>query len=74
MSQILQFPREQNALEPEDLAIAASAYDKAVVDIGNAPLSVREVVAKNIIRLIAEGERNPEVLYERALGSSGIPA
>ena len=74
MGQILPFTYEQNALDPENLALAASAYDKAVVDIGSTPDVVREVIAKNIIRLVAEGERDPNVLYKRALTSAGIPA
>ena len=74
MGQVLPFTREQIALGPENLALAASAYDKAVVDIASAPEVVREVIAKNIIRLIAEGERDPSVLYKRALASAGISA
>ena len=71
MGQVLPF--KQEPLDPETLALATSAYDKAVVDIGGAPEVVREVVAKNIIRLIAEGERDPNVLHKRALASAGIP-
>lgn len=74
MGQSLPFTREQIALDPENLALAASAYDKAVVEIGGAPEPVREVVAKRIIQLIAEGERDPNVLYKRAIASAGIPA
>lgn len=58
MAQILSFTREPIALDPDTLALAISAYDKAVVDISSTPDVVREVIAKHIIRLIAEGERD----------------
>ena len=74
MGQILPFTYEQNALDPENLALAARAYDKAVVDFAGAPEVVREVIAQQIIRLISQGERDPSVLYERAITSAGIPA
>ena len=74
MAQILPFTRGSIVLDPETLALATSAYDKAIVDIGSTPEVVREVIAKHIIRLIAEGERDPSVLYERALTSASIPA
>lgn len=74
MAQILPFIRGSIALDPETLALATSAYDKAVADIDSAPGVVREAIAKHIIRLIAEGERDPHVLYKRALASTGISA
>jgi hypothetical protein len=73
MAQILQFTRESVALDQDAVALAIAAYDKAVVELGNAPELVREVVAKQIIALLAQGERDPEVLYRGALVSAGIP-
>ena len=81
MGQVLPFSRkpialdpEAPVLDPETLALATSAYDKAVVEIASTPDVVREVLAQHIIRLIREGERDPNGLYERAFASTGIPA
>lgn len=75
MAQILPFTRRSSiVLDPETLALATSVYDKAIADIGSTPEVLREVIAKHIIRLVTEGERDPSVLYERAITSAGIPA
>jgi hypothetical protein len=50
-----------------------SAYDKAIADFHGAPVLVWEVIAKHIIDLIAHGERDADLLYQRALLAAGIP-
>ena len=74
MAQVLKFKREPIAFDSDTVALAITAYEKAVVELGSAPEMVRAVVAKHIIALMAHGERDPNVLCARALASAGIPA
>jgi hypothetical protein len=73
MAEILSFTREPLAFDPETIALAISAYDKAIAALGSSPEVVREVVAKFVIQYLAEGERDPVILCERALAAAGIP-
>ncbi len=63
------------AFDPEATDAMSAAYDKAVAllrDKGQ-PAVVNEVIAKRIIALARRGERNPDILCERALAGIGAP-
>ena len=51
----------------------ASAYDKACGQIQQIglPMIVNEIVAKRIIRLATDGERDPNKLCERVISALG---
>jgi hypothetical protein len=59
---------------PEELSIAVCAYDMTIAALGDPPLLVQEIVARQIIELMTEGEQDPDVLCERALTAAGIPS
>jgi hypothetical protein len=73
MAQILPFTREPIAFDPDTVLLAIKSYDRTLDALGKPPEVVREVSAKCVIELLAEGERNPDVLCERALATAGIP-
>jgi hypothetical protein len=52
-------------------SVMAAAFDCAMAKLGlkDGADSLNELVAKRIIALAAQGERDPDELYERALGS-----
>ena len=61
--------------DPETLTLLVEAYDRtmqALHDRGQ-PELVREVIAKRIIALAGEGERNPDRLSRAALAAVGLP-
>jgi hypothetical protein len=55
------------AFDPEIIAVLIAAYDKAVKA---QPTSARETIAKSIIELASEGERDPHQLCLGALALS----
>lgn len=57
------------AFPPEVTFIICDAYDKACRSLqdGGQPAVVREVIARRIIELARDGERDPDVLSRRAL-------
>jgi hypothetical protein len=60
--------------DAEAAAAMAEAYDKAcrsMHDWGQ-PVIIGEIIAKRIIQLAADGERDPDELCERALKSLGF--
>jgi hypothetical protein len=61
------------SFDSEATRAMASAYDKACGQIQQTglPVIVNEIVAKRIIRLAAEGERDPNKLCERAISALG---
>jgi hypothetical protein len=70
-------PRERDMaaeFDPEMSAVMAEAYDRvcqSMRDWGQ-PLIIAEIIAKRIIKLAADGERNPDKLCDRALKSLGF--
>ena len=69
MADILQFRPRLDAFAPELTSAMGDAYDKAIASLfDNDPeLTVRELVAKRIIRSARRGERDPEHLCSSAL-------
>ena len=60
--------------DTETTAAMAEAYDKAcrsMHDWGQ-PVIIGETIAKRIVQLAADGERDPDELCERALKSLGF--
>ena len=49
-------------------AIMEDAYQRASKSL-NGPLSVRKFLAKEIVELTQQGERDPEILCQKALAS-----
>lgn len=62
------------AFDPEAIEALSAAFDKAVADLdkNGQPKIVREVIAKRIIALAREGERDADRLCAGALASLGI--
>ena len=59
---------------PEEIEVMKAAYDAALVDVGvsNPDDPITDLIAKAIINVIANGERSPEVVAERALNALGV--
>ena len=53
--------------DPDALAVLTAAYEKAVREQGG---SLQETIAKRIIELASEGERDPDRLCQGALALS----
>ena len=68
MASIHRFPH-QNVLAPEDIRVAALAFDATIksLDILVEGDAVREEVARYIMEMALQGERNPLRLRDGAL-------
>ena len=67
---------EQAAFDPDDIKILTDAYDRArrsLHDKGQ-PAIVQEIIAKRIIALAKDGERDPDRLCAGALIALGNKA
>ncbi len=75
MAEILHFVRSGTSFDPETISLLAAAYDKATAELHERgqPKPAREVVAKRIIALAINGERDPDRLYKSALLALGVP-
>jgi hypothetical protein len=51
-----------------------SAYEGALIDlgIGNPEDLVTELIAKSIVNVMGTGERNPDLIKERAINALGL--
>ena len=60
---------------PEALAVMGNTFDRACEASGGAgvPIFIQEVLAACIIEVAKTGERQPEVLCDRALEAIGLP-
>jgi len=61
------FPPAGTAFSPQTIAVLSAAYERA---IDGQPTSAQEAIAKRIIELASEGERDPEKLRQGALDLS----
>ena len=75
MASIHPFPY-RDVLAPEDIRIAASAFDSALVSLNGAAQesSTREAVARYIMQKTLQGERDPIRLRDGALAQFRKPA
>jgi hypothetical protein len=64
MADVSEFPPPGSTFDPDSIKKLCAAYEKAV---DGQPTSVREMIAKHIIALAAEGERDSDKLCEAAL-------
>ena len=59
---------------PDEIESMTAAYERALLDLGladrNDPLT--EIIAKAIVNVTATGERNPQVIAQRALNALGV--
>ena len=59
---------------PDVIEAMTAAYEAALVDLRmidrNDPLT--ELIAKSIVNVTATGERDPEIIKERALNALGV--
>jgi hypothetical protein len=59
---------------PDEIESMTAAYERALVDLElidrNNPFT--ELVAKAIVNVTATGERDPEVIFERALNALSV--
>lgn len=59
---------------PDEIDTMTQAYEAALIDLGltdrNDPLT--ELIAKSIVNATATGERDPQVIKERAINALGI--
>jgi hypothetical protein len=64
-----------SAFGPEAIAVMDDAFDRACTATAQAgePTIVQEVIATCIVELAKKGERNPQVLCDRALEALGLP-
>jgi hypothetical protein len=60
-------PPPSAVFDPDTLAVLTAAYEKAVREQAG---SLRETIAKRIIELASEGERDPDRLCHGALALS----
>jgi hypothetical protein len=58
------FPPASTAFNPETIALLSTAYERA---IDGQPPSAHELIAKRIIELASQGERDPDTLCHGAL-------
>jgi hypothetical protein len=61
------FPQRDTTFDPETLVVLTAAYERA---IRGQEVPVHEIIAKRIIELASEGERNPDKLCLGALALS----
>jgi hypothetical protein len=59
---------------PQEIEAMSAAYESALIDLGitNRDDLVTELIAKSIVNVIATGERNPELIKERAINALGL--
>ena len=59
---------------PDEIGVMKAAYEAALVDVGvsNPDDPITDLIAKAIVNVTANGERNPEVVAERALNALGV--
>ena len=59
---------------PQEIEIMSAAYESALIDLGitNRDDLVTELIAKSIVNVISTGERNPELVKERAINALGL--
>jgi hypothetical protein len=59
---------------PQEIEAMSAAYENALIDLGitNRDDLVTELIAKSIVNVIATGERNPELIKERAINALGL--
>ena len=62
--EVFMFPPPVTMFDPEAIAVSAVAYKKA---IDGQPASVHGIIARHIIGLASEGERDPDKLCHGAL-------
>jgi hypothetical protein len=62
------------SFEPDAIAAMTAAYEAALLDLRMVDRSdpLTELIAKSIINVAATGERDPEIIKERALNALGI--
>jgi len=74
MAKILEFVRPENAFGSELIAVVSAAYEKALHSVHDRgePEIVRQIIAKYIVVLAMEGERDPELLCSLALTAVGL--
>ena len=59
---------------PQEIEVMSAAYESALIDLGIAKRDdlVTELIAKSIVNVISTGERNPEIVKERAINALGL--
>ena len=59
---------------PKEIEVMSAAYDGALIDLGiiNSDDLVTELIAKSIVNVMGTGERNPELIKERAINALGL--
>ena len=59
---------------PKEIEVMCSAYEGALIDLGisNPEDLVTELIAKSIVNVMGTGERNPDLIKERAIHALGL--
>jgi len=59
---------------PQEIEVMSASYESALIDLGitNRYDLVTELIAKSIVNVISTGERNPELIKERAINALGL--
>jgi hypothetical protein len=57
-----------------EIEVMSAAYESALVNLGiaNRDDPITELIAKAIVNVVATGERNPELIEQRAINALGI--
>jgi hypothetical protein len=58
----------------KEIELMSAAYESALADLGitNREDQITELVAKAIVNVVATGERDPNVVEERAINALGL--
>jgi hypothetical protein len=59
---------------PQEIEVMSAAYESALIDLGitNRDDLVTHLIAKSIVNVISTGERNPELIKDRAINALGL--
>jgi len=59
---------------PKEIEDMSAAYESALIDlrVTNPDDLVTELIAKSVINVVSTGERDPELIKERAINALGL--
>ena len=58
---------------PNEIEVMSAAYESALVNLGIANRApITELIAKAIVNVVATGEREPQLIEQRAINALGV--
>lgn len=76
MTHVIPFPIPTHPVfDPKTTALIVAAYDRVCTEMQDAgqPEMIKELIAKRLIQIAGNGERDPEHLWRGTLASLGLP-